>query len=534
MQLPLLVFEEYVDKFQKKLASLKKPSTRSKRARSRPIDDESEFTLSPVDDEEGDGISSMSIGSFLRKFDEVLPQHESDKFEFLVEAHFRHVIQFLAPEGRMHNTAKVLVQGVRHSEESISLVEFLEIFFSFAVLSKEIGIPAPQFTSMIVNKCKESFPNEALVKSFETLGGTLESFYLLYSLARYVDAGCAKRIELTVFRKYLTAQAYLVFMNRITQGKHPLLMAGQWKIEKDPWDEELSVVLKKQAIRLIMPDFEDDQTEEFDGFRLIPPSEIPAVDLYYEESTQRSLDRLTAILKSCPTDLWNTRRFGVLLAGESGCGKSEYVLQLCRSLGFTCMSVTQISSKWIGETEKSILRLLEVEYPRLMKEHNNKVILFLDEIDQILGKKTEVTTHSSFHTNAGVSQMLKSLDRFKGIIIGSLNIIDENRLESAGIRRFDTLVNFSLPSREARKSIWASREGFWQGNDALLERLSGFELSGSDIHSICSRGFFLQFAGEDFAEETLFELIAEQEVLAAKTRYQKSAASTIGFQKMAG
>jgi SpoVK/Ycf46/Vps4 family AAA+-type ATPase len=130
--------------------------------------------------------------------------------------------------------------------------------------------------------------------------------------------------------------------------------------------------------------------------------------------------------------------------------------------------------------------------------------------------------------------MLKSLDRFKGIIIGSLNVIDENRLESAGIRRFETLVNFSLPSREARKSIWASREGFWQGNDALLERLSGFELSGSDIHSICSRGFFLQFAGEDFAEETLFELIAEQEVLAAKTRYQKSAASTIGFQKMAG
>ena len=155
MQLPLLVFEEYVDKFQKKLASLKKPSTRSKRARSRPIDDESEFTLSPVDDEEGDGISSMSIGCFLRKFDEVLPQQESDKFEFLVEAHFRHVIQFLAPEGRMHNAAKVLVQGVRQSEESISLVEFLEIFFSFAVLSKEIltflGNSIGVFASLDIN-----------------------------------------------------------------------------------------------------------------------------------------------------------------------------------------------------------------------------------------------------------------------------------------------------------------------------------------------------------------------------------------------
>lgn len=533
MQLPLLVFEEYVEKFQKKLASLKKQSVRSRGSKGRPMDDESEFTLSPVEAEEGDGMKSMGIGSFLQKFDDVLPKQEQEKFGFLVEAHYRQVIQFLPTEGRMPNSPKVLVQGVRQTEESMVMLEFLETFFSFAALGKEMGLPARDFSHLIVRICKDWFAKDALVKQMEQLGSLHEAFGLLYSLARYVDAGYAKRIELTVFRKYQTASSYLQFMHQMTQSKHALLKTGMWKVEKDMWDDDLTIILQKKAIRLIMPDFEQEETEEYDGFRLIAPSDIPTIDLFYEESTQHSLDRLKAILKTCPSDLWNMRRFGVLLAGESGCGKSEYVLQMCRELGYKCMSVTQISSKWVGETEKAILRILEVDYPRMMKENDNKVVLFLDEIDQILGKKTEVTTHSSFHTNAGVSQMLKSLDRFKGIIIGSLNVIDENRLESAGIRRFDTLVNFSLPSRAARKSIWASREGFWQGNDALLERLSGFELSGSDIHSICSRGFFLQFAGEAFAEESLMELIAEQEVLAAKTRYQKSAGSTIGFQKLA-
>jgi hypothetical protein len=268
MKLPLLVFEEYVDKFQKKLASLKKSSSRAKRAKIKPIDDESEFTLSSEEDDEGDGISSMSIGSFLRKFDEVLPKHESDKFEFLAEAHFRHVIQLLAPEGRMHNAAKVVVQGVCQPQEPLSMIEFLEIFFSFAALSKEIGIPARQFTGLIVNKCEEWFPGEAVVQTFKTLSSPEESFYLLYSLARYVDAGCAKRIELTVFRKYQTAQSYLLFMHSILQGKHAFLTAGFWKIEKDVWDDEMSVVLQKNALKLILPDLGDAFSEEHEGFRL--------------------------------------------------------------------------------------------------------------------------------------------------------------------------------------------------------------------------------------------------------------------------
>jgi hypothetical protein len=531
MQLPLLVFEEYVDKFQQKVASLKKqPASPKRRRPSRPSSEDDEFEL--LEDSEEDGIESMGISSFLRKFKEVLPANDLEKFEFLLEAHYRNVVQFQAPEGRFSSSSmKVKIQGVPQSSESMPFIEFLEIFFAFSKLSKEIGIAARTFPGLMINKCQDWYPQEDLVQKFTSLNKEQESFFLLYTLAHYVNAGFAKRIELTVFRTFVSAKDYLIFMHSINQNKQAFLNEGLWKIEKDMWDQELTIVVKEKAIQLILPEFRSDETEEFDRFRVIAPADIPSIDLFFEESTQRSLDRLTAILKACPSELWNTRRYGVLLAGESGCGKTEFVMQLCKQLGLMCVSVSSLSSKWIGESEQAIVRILEVEFPRLMKEYNNKVVLYFDEIDQSLGKKVEIETHSSFYTNAVVSQMLKSMDRFKGILIGSANVVD--RMESAGLRRFETLISFSLPSRAARKAIWASREGFWQTNEPLLERLAEVELSGSDIHSICSRGFFLQYAGEAFAEESLFELIADQEVLAAKTRYQKSASSTIGFQKIA-
>ena len=129
--------------------------------------------------------------------------------------------------------------------------------------------------------------------------------------------------------------------------------------------------------------------------------------------------------------------------------------------------------------------------PKLMKKYNSKVVLCINEMDNLIGAKTSVTTSTAFHTNAGISQILRSLDTFKGIIVGTLNELSPERCEPAAIRRFQYLINFTLPDFEARKLIWASREGFWQQNPTLINRLAQFELSGSDIHSVCEKGFFL-------------------------------------------
>ena len=535
MQLSILTFERYVDLFRQEVAKFK-GSPRASRSKKAPAkDSEEEYDFSLVDEDEEPKVQGeLGLSTFLRRFDKALPKDDVEKFQFLMEAHHRDVIQIFPSGDRNRGMVMVRIQGVQINEEARMPIDFLEVFFAFSTASKEIGISPRSLPSLMVDICVDWFPEDALVLKLKTLSAS-DAFFLLYSLASYVHAGQVRKIELPSFKKFISAREFLYFMQAVNGSTHVLLAENFWKLEKDMWEEELMISPTSQAIRLILPEVDSEKKESFNGFELIPPTEIKEVSLRFSKETQASLDRLTNILKCCPTELWNTRRFGILLAGESGCGKSEYVLQLCRQLGFYCMSVGSLSSKWIGDTEKAISRVLEREYPRLMKEHDNKVILFLDEMDQLIGKKTEVTTHSSFHTNAGVSQILRSLDKFTGVIIGTLNVLDDSRLEGAAIRRFQNAVTFSLPNVEARRAIWASREGFWQlaGQEALLDRLASYELSGSDIQSVCEKGFFLQYAGEDFAEQTLFDLLEEQMDLGKKSRYQKSAGSSIGFQKLA-
>ena len=532
MQLSMLVFEEYVTLFRKKVAALEKgPSV--KRRKSRPSISEEEFDLIPTEEEDSTQVSELRISAFLKKFDEVLPKNPLDKFEFLVEAHLRDVIRFLAPEERFNSSTKVVFQGVHTSEEPKTIIDFLEVFFSFSILSMEIGISARSFPALMVNKCKEWFPDSALVEKCGELDKVSDAFFLLYSLAHYVIEGTSKRIDMPKFKKFVSAKEFLFFMQSVNRATHPLLKSNDWNMEKDMWDDEVSVTTNKKSIGLIMPDFEAGVSESFDGFDLIAPGDIKPVSLHYSASTQASLDRLKSVLRSCPPEIWENRRLGVILAGESGAGKTEFVAQACKELGYYYMNVASLNNMYVGKTEENIRRVFETEYPKLMKKYNNKVVLCINEMDNLIGVKTPITTSSAFHTNAGVSQILRSLDTFKGIIVGTLNELSTERCEPAAIRRFQYLINFSLPDFEARKLIWASREGFWQQNPAMISRLAQFELSGSDIHSVCEKGFFLQFAGDEFAENTLFDLIDEQVELGKKTRYSKSAASAIGFQKLA-
>ena len=532
MQLSMLLFEEYVTLFRKKVVALEKGPS-GKRRKSRPSISDEEFDLIPTEEEDSNGVSELSIGTFLRKFNEVLPKNAVDKFEFLVEAHHRDVVHFLAPEGRFNSSTKVVFQGVHPAEEPKTVIDFLEVFFSFALLSKEIGISARSFPALMVNKCKEWFSDSELVEKCAELDKVSDAFFLLYTLAHYVIEGTSKRIEMPKFKKFVTAKEFLLFMQSVNRATHPLVKSNFWSMEKDMWDDEVCITTNKKSISLIMPDFEAGGSESFDGFDLIAPADIKPVSLHYSASTQASLDRLKLILRSCPSEVWENRRLGIILAGESGAGKTEFVAQACKELGYYYMNVASLNNMYVGKTEENIKRVFETEYPKLMKKYNNKVVLCINEMDNLIGVKTPVTTSTAFHTNAGVSQILRSLDGFKGILIGTLNELSTERCEPAAIRRFQYLINFSLPDFEARKLIWASREGFWQQNPVMINRLAQFELSGSDIHSVCEKGFFLQFAGDEFAEKTLFDLIDEQVELGKKTRYTKSGASAIGFQKLA-
>ena len=536
MQLSLLVFEEYVTLFRKKIASLEKTAKSKRKGRNEPKVDDEEFVIElPFPGEEPEEVSSREsvLFMFLNKFEDALPKSPKDKFEFLVEAHLREIIQFYQTVDRHNGSVQVVFDGVYQSNTPKTPLDFLEVFFCFSALSKSVGISAKNFPALIVAKYKEWFPQDALTARLNEIGKVRDEYIYLYTLAHFVLSGCSKRIDIARFKKFVPAKEFLLFMQSVNSATHPLLKSNEWSIEKDMWDDEVSITTSKKSIGLIMPEFESGVSESYDGFELIAPGDIKPVSLHYSASTQASLDRLKLILRSCPSEVWGNRRLGVILAGESGAGKTEFVAQVCREFGFYYANVGSLNNMYVGKTEENIRRVFETEYPKLMKKYDNKVVLCINEMDNLIGVKTPVTTSSAFHTNAGISQILRSLDTFKGIIVGTLNELSPERCEPAAIRRFQYLINFSLPDFEARKLIWGSREGFWQQNPDMINRLAQFELSGSDIHSVCEKGFFLQFAGDEFAEKTLFDLIDEQVELGKKTRYSKSAASAIGFQKLA-
>ena len=536
MQISMSLFEQYVELFRKKVANLEKTAKSKRKGRNEPKVDDEEFVIElPFPGEEPEEVSSREsvLFMFLNKFEDALPKTPKDKFEFLVEAHLREIIQFYQTVDRHNGSVQVVFDGVYQSNTPKTPLDFLEVFFCFSAVSKSVGISAKNFPALIVAKFKEWFPQDALTVRLNEIEKVSDEYIYLYTLAHFVLSGCSKRIDIATFKKFVPAKEFLLFMQSVNSATHPLLKSNEMSIQKDMWDDEVSITTSKKSISLILPDFEAGVSKNFDGYDLIAPEDISAVSLHYSAKTQASLDRLKSILKCCPSETWNTRKLGILLAGEAGCGKTEFVAQACRELGYYYMNVGGLNSKWVGETEQNIKRILEIEYPKMMKEYDNKVILCMNEMDQIIGVKTSVTTSSTFHTNAGVSQILRSLDSFKGIIVGTLNELSPERCEPSAIRRFQHLINFTLPDFEARKSIWESREGFWQQNATLINRLAQFELSGSDIHSVCEKGFFLQFAGDEFAENSIFELIEEQVELGKKTRYSKSAASAIGFQKLA-
>ena len=183
---------------------------------------------------------------------------------------------------------------------------------------------------------------------------------------------------------------------------------------------------------------------------------------------------------------------GVLLYGPPGTGKTmlaKWVASCCDST-FYSVSAASIMSKWIGESEKSVKAIFETA--RL----NQPSVIFIDEIDCILGKRSEADHEA---TRRLKNEFLVSLDgvdtdfRDHIVVIGATNIPWE--LDEAALRRFSRRIYIPLPSDEGRKqlihrelSVYA-RESKTQFNELsnaewveIITRTTGY--SGSDIKCV--------------------------------------------------
>ena len=137
----------------------------------------------------------------------------------------------------------------------------------------------------------------------------------------------------------------------------------------------------------------------------------------------------------------------VLFAGGSGTGKTlaAEVMANALSLDLYQIDLSQMVSKYIGETQKNLSRVFEAA------ERGGSILLF-DEADALFSKRTDVKDSKDRHANMEVGYLLQRMEAYSGIAILTSNL--KEGIDDAFLRRLQYVVDFPFPSAEMRAQLW--------------------------------------------------------------------------------
>ncbi len=184
------------------------------------------------------------------------------------------------------------------------------------------------------------------------------------------------------------------------------------------------------------------------------------------------------------------RGIAVVLYGPPGTGKTMAAQVLANELGLDIyrIDLSQISSKYIGETEKNLGSVFDAA-------RNSNAILFFDEADALFSKRTEVTSSNDKHANAETSYLLQKIEEYPGMSILATN--NMQNFDAAFKRRMTYLVSVGIPDEETRAMLWekAFPAQAPLGKDVNFKTLAkAVEMSGSNIKSAAVAAAYLAAA----------------------------------------
>ncbi|MFB3921945.1 MAG: ATP-binding protein [Terriglobia bacterium] len=174
-----------------------------------------------------------------------------------------------------------------------------------------------------------------------------------------------------------------------------------------------------------------------------------------------------------------------LFAGPSGTGKTLAAEVLAQELRLDLyrIDLSQVVSKYIGETEKNLRRVFDAA-------EAGGVILFFDEADALFGKRSEVKDSHDRYANIEISYLLQRMEAFRGLAILATNL--KNVLDPAFLRRIRFVVHFPFPDAAERAEIWRRIFPASTPIENLdLAKLAKLNVSGGNIRSIALNAAFL-------------------------------------------
>jgi hypothetical protein len=181
----------------------------------------------------------------------------------------------------------------------------------------------------------------------------------------------------------------------------------------------------------------------------------------------------------------------VLFSGPSGTGKTfaAEVLAAELRLDLYRVDLSQVVSKYIGETEKNLRRVFDAA-------DQGGVVLLFDEADALFGKRSEVRDSHDRYANIEVSYLLQRMESYRGLAILTTNLRDA--LDPAFLRRIRFTVTFPFPGPELRREIW--RRAFPPATptvDLRLDSLARLNVTGGNIRNIAVNAAFLAAAASE-------------------------------------
>jgi ATPase family associated with various cellular activities (AAA) len=173
-----------------------------------------------------------------------------------------------------------------------------------------------------------------------------------------------------------------------------------------------------------------------------------------------------------------------LFHGPSGTGKTTAAEIIAHELYLDLYRVdlSQVSSKYIGETEKSLRKVFDAA------QQAGAVLLF-DEADSIIGKRSDVKDARDKYANQEVGFLLQEMEKYSGLAILTTNL--PNALDSAFMRRIRASVRFEYPNAEQRAKIWYNCfPKTAPTQDLSYIRLAQVNFSGANIRNAAEGGAF--------------------------------------------
>jgi len=181
----------------------------------------------------------------------------------------------------------------------------------------------------------------------------------------------------------------------------------------------------------------------------------------------------------------------VLFNGAAGTGKTLAATVLATALQRPLhrVDLAQIASKYIGETEKNLDRILDAA-------RQQDAVLLLDEADALLGRRSEVKDAHDRYANLELGYLLQRLEEHPGLAI----VVTRSRdaLDAAFVRRMTEIVEFPRPDAQSREAIWRRHLPDATGQPPLdLARLARMNIDGRTIRNIALRARFLAAASNE-------------------------------------